>query len=112
MMIFTIEETSNSPVTAVRNLIATLAEKRKDVALEPILQFAYGKLNTLTSAQDTLDVARQRESALRIIGCISSQLVEEESPVRDRSFGGSDLTILSGFYVQLDLKIKKTERKT
>lgn len=84
MMIFTIEETSNSPVTAVRNLIATLAEKRKDVALEPILQFAYGKLNTLTSAQDTLDVARQRESALRIIGCISSQLVEEESPVRDQ----------------------------
>lgn len=84
MMTFTIEETSNSPVTAVRNLIATLAEKRKDTALEPILQFAYGKLNSLTSEQDTINVARQRESALRIIGCISSQLVEEQSPFKDQ----------------------------
>ncbi|QPG76986.1 hypothetical protein FOA43_004380 [Brettanomyces nanus] len=84
LMTFAIEETKNSPITAARNMISTLVEKRKEVALQPVLQFAYEKLSSLATAPDVLETAKQKESALRLIDAISRQLVEDESPVKSQ----------------------------
>lgn len=81
MTTFALEESKNSPVLAATNMISTLAEKRKDVALQPILQFAYQKLESL-HGNDTLEAAKQKESALRLIGAISQELVEDNCPIK------------------------------
>lgn len=79
MMTFSVEETTNSPVTAVRNMIATLTEKRKSVALQPILQFAYQKLTDLANSGNNINAAKEKEAALRLIAAISPQLTENGS---------------------------------
>ncbi|KAG7750960.1 hypothetical protein KL912_000093 [Ogataea haglerorum] len=78
-MILDMYEETSSPQMAVLSLIYTLVEKRSKVALEPILQFAYEKLASFANVPETLDVAKQKESALRIVGQISSKLTATKS---------------------------------
>ncbi|ODV83793.1 hypothetical protein CANARDRAFT_9353 [[Candida] arabinofermentans NRRL YB-2248] len=74
-------EDPNSPQTAVLSFLYILVEKRTKSTLEPILQFIYEKLSSFSGVPETLEVAKQKEAALRIIGSISLFLTSSKSTV-------------------------------
>ncbi|CUM65117.1 uncharacterized protein PRCAT00002744001 [Priceomyces carsonii] len=77
---FDIYDELDSPDVAAVGLLVTLVDKRKSVTLEPILSFAYNQLNNLFQQTDSLEVAKQKEGALRLIGGISHYLILPKSP--------------------------------
>ncbi|OUM51652.1 hypothetical protein BVG19_g766 [[Candida] boidinii] len=80
-LILDVYEESSSPHMAVLALIFTMVEKRQKTTLEPILQFTYEKLSTLSNVEETEEIAKQKESCLRIIGGISHKLVNKKTSV-------------------------------
>ncbi|KAH3660204.1 hypothetical protein OGAPHI_007409 [Ogataea philodendri] len=78
-MILDFYEETNSPQIAVLGLIYTLVEKRPKVALEPVLQFAYQKLESFSKLAESEDVAKEKESVLRIVGQIARRLMATKS---------------------------------
>lgn len=77
---FDIYDDMDSPDTAALGLLVTFVDKRKKTTLEPIIHFAYTQLTSLNSQPETLDVAKKKEGALRLIGGISHYVVVPASP--------------------------------
>ncbi|RLV91979.1 Nonsense-mediated mRNA decay protein 5 [Spathaspora sp. JA1] len=74
----------DSPDRAALALIATYVYKRKKTTLIPILTFIHQQLNSLKDQQETLEVAKKREGALRMLGAISVELVGAEESTQDQ----------------------------
>lgn len=74
-------EDSCSPENAVVALLFTLVEKRTAFTLQPLLEFVYGKLSECQNMEETIEVAKDKEAALRILGPIAMKLVHPKSPV-------------------------------
>ncbi|PIS50668.1 hypothetical protein CJI97_004195 [Candidozyma auris] len=70
----------NAPDVAALGLLATLVSKRKKSTLEPVMQFAYSELSSLQAQDETLEVAKKKEGAFRLIGGISHNLTNANSP--------------------------------
>lgn len=69
-----------APDVAALGLLVTLVTKRKKLTLDTIVTFATSKLNDLLQQQETLEVAKRKEGALRLIGGISHLLIAPKSP--------------------------------
>lgn len=68
-------EDSSSPENAVISFLFTLVEKRGQTTLQPLLEFIYAKLNECNQQPDSIEVAKDRESAMRILGPIAHKLI-------------------------------------
>lgn len=68
------------PDVAALGLLVTFITKRKKSTLEPILQFAYATLTELAKTTETLEIARKKDGALRLLGGISHMLTAPSSP--------------------------------
>ncbi|CDK25753.1 unnamed protein product [Kuraishia capsulata CBS 1993] len=79
-MIMDVYEEASSPQMAVLGLLFTLVDKRKKTTLEPIMQFAYNKLVAFQSIPETLEIAKEKESVLRIMGAVVHELTVKKSP--------------------------------
>ncbi|CAK7903662.1 nonsense-mediated mRNA decay protein 5 [[Candida] anglica] len=78
---FDVYDEVDTPDIAALGLLVTLVDKRRKTTLSPIITFAYNKLNEVVNApEETLAVAKQKEGALRLIGCISHYVVVNTSP--------------------------------
>ncbi|PVH13582.1 uncharacterized protein CXQ87_001690 [Candidozyma duobushaemuli] len=69
-----------APDIAALGLLATLVSKRRKSTLEPVLQFVYRELSSLQEQQETVEVAKKKEGALRLIGGVSHYLTTPKSP--------------------------------
>ncbi|EGW30701.1 uncharacterized protein SPAPADRAFT_142467 [Spathaspora passalidarum NRRL Y-27907] len=65
----------DSPEKAALALLATFVYKRKKTTLVPIITFIHQQLNSLKDQPETLEVAKKKEGALRMLGSISGDLV-------------------------------------
>lgn len=78
---FDITEDMDTPDMAALGLLITFVDKRKKFTLEPIITFAYNQLTLLQQQQpETLEIAKKKEGALRLIGGISHYVTVSSSP--------------------------------
>ncbi|GME86878.1 unnamed protein product [Ambrosiozyma monospora] len=96
-MILDVYDESNSPEMAVVSLIFTLSEKRTKTTIEPILQFSYQKLTSFADKEETLEIAKEKESVFRIIGSIANKLISEQSPFKSQMEQFLSTFIVPGF---------------
>lgn len=68
-------EDSSSPENAIISFLFTLVEKRGQITLQPLMEFIYTKLNECNQKQDSIEVAKDKESAMRILGPIAHKLI-------------------------------------
>lgn len=69
-----------APDIAALGLLATLVSKRKKLTLEPVLQFVYTELSSLQEQQESVEVAKKKEGAMRLIGGVSHYLTNPKLP--------------------------------
>lgn len=69
-----------APDIAALGLLATLVSKRKKTTLEPVVRFIVTELSSLQEQQETLDIAKKKEGALRLVGGISHYLTNPKLP--------------------------------
>lgn len=77
---FDIYDEFDTPDVAALGLLVTFVDKRKKTTLEPIIKFVYNQLTDLQQQPETLEVAKKREGALRLMGGISHYVVIPHSP--------------------------------
>lgn len=78
---FDIYDDIDTPDIAALGLLVTFVDKRKKSTLESIITFTYNQLTALQQVQpETLDIAKKKEGALRLIGGISHYVVVPSSP--------------------------------
>lgn len=78
---FDINEDMDTPDMAALGLLITFVDKRKKFTLEPIIIFAYNQLNLLQQQQpETMEIAKKKDGALRLIGGISHYVTVSSSP--------------------------------
>lgn len=81
---FDISEEFNSPDVAALGLLVTLVHKKKSTTLETIVSVIHQELNQLQHQEETLEVAKKKEGALRMLGGISSYLTAAKSDYRSQ----------------------------
>ncbi|KAI0462012.1 hypothetical protein LJB42_004617 [Komagataella kurtzmanii] len=74
-MILNVYDSTTSPAMAVVSLLYTLLQKRSKSCLELVMQFIYEKLTSLED-DNSLEGAKQREGAFRLLGAIAHKLVK------------------------------------
>lgn len=72
---------------AALGLLVTLAQKRGKTTLAPILSFAHGQLQQLTaattdSAPESVDIAKKKDGAMRLVGAVAHLLTQQSSPYK------------------------------
>lgn len=68
-------EDTSSPENAIISFLFTLVEKRGQITLQPLMEFIYNKLNECNQKPDTIEIAKDKESAMRILGPIAHKLI-------------------------------------
>lgn len=76
-----IYDESSTPDVAATNFLVTLIRKRSNHTLHPLLTFVQGIVNQHIANVADLDLARQQEAALRIMGSISHMVLSKKSPI-------------------------------
>lgn len=76
---FDIYDEFDSPDIGALGLLVTLVDKRKKTTLEPIMSFIYSQLTQLQSQEETVEVSKKKEGALRLLGGISHYLTNPKS---------------------------------
>ncbi|KAG7665139.1 NMD5 [[Candida] subhashii] len=74
----------DSPEAAALALLATLVYKRKKTTLTPIITFIHQQLTALQSQEENLDIAKKKEGVFRMLGSISTDLINVQSEYRDQ----------------------------
>lgn len=77
---FDIYDEFDTPDVAALGLLVTFVDKRKKTTLEPIITFVYNQLTELQHQPETLEIAKKKEGALRLIGGISHYVILPQSP--------------------------------
>lgn len=77
---FDIYDEFDTPDVAALGLLVTFVDKRKKTTLEPIMKFVYDQLSALLQEPETIEVAKKREGALRIMGGVSHYVILPLSP--------------------------------
>lgn len=74
-------EETPTPDTAATNFLITLTRKRAKATLTSLLQFVQGIVSSHVQNPQDLDLARQQEGALRIMGSIAYLITTKGNPV-------------------------------
>lgn len=74
-------EESATPDIAATNFLVTLIRKRSRHTLNSLLAFVQGVVGRHIANVEDLDLARQQEAALRIMGSISHIILSKKSPI-------------------------------
>lgn len=77
---FDIYDGLDTPDAAALGLLVTFVDKRRNTTLEPIITFAYKQLSSLQEQPETLEIAKKKDGALKLIGGISHYVVIPSSP--------------------------------
>lgn len=77
-------EESHTPDIAATNFLVTLIRKRSRHTLNPLLTFVQGVVTAHQSNPADLELARQQEAALRIMGSIAHFVLSKKSPIADK----------------------------
>lgn len=70
----------DKPDTAALGLLVTLIDKRKNLTLDPIVGFTCNKLTSLQELNETVEISKEKEGALRLLSGIAHYLLLPESP--------------------------------
>lgn len=82
---FDINDDFDSPDTAALGLLVTFAYKRGSATLAPMIQFVtttIAELQKELQLQETLQVARKKEGALRMLGALAEYIMKRDSPFK------------------------------
>lgn len=71
---------SDTPEDALHAFLYTLVEK-KDSFIVPMFQFAVGKFNDIFAHEETLEIAKAKETLMKFLSPISYRLSKEGNPV-------------------------------
>ncbi|CAN6662639.1 nonsense-mediated mRNA decay protein 5 [Trichomonascus vanleenenianus] len=74
-------EETPTPDIAATNFLLNLVRKRKKSTFTPILQFVQSIVAQHVENQQSLDMARQKEGALRMMGSIEHYVLNKKSPI-------------------------------
>lgn len=74
-------DNTNAPDVAAVNFIKHLLDLRRKTSFPVIMNLIHENLVLLSDAQETLEVAKKKEALLRVIGAISSHLVNSHENV-------------------------------